>query len=287
MSFINIRGVNCAIAGDHDTSAGITRRWTEYGPEIIVRFMCAWSDTQNLAAALLGSVALNDDGSLARIPPYNLPFAPKLYCTSVGDERPLNPSLDPTGWVFYAQSEITAVFGALTWQIDGGEQTGQIDPSGLPYTTTKFRVSHELLQPPKGYYFVGPFGSGAKDPNEEALIGYVSTRVEISMSRHWQPRIPLDEAMSLIATINDDTIQLANRTFPRGTLLFAGLTNEPRNDPNGYPVQELEYTFLGKFSVEWNEFLDPVTKDYQFLNTAADGTGDFPYEYVDFSPLFT
>jgi hypothetical protein len=248
--------------------------------------MCNWSDTQNLAAALLGSVSLNDDGSLSRIPPYNLPFAQKLYASQIGDERPLNPKRDVSGWVYYEQSEISCTFSCLTWQIDGGDQTGQIDPSGLPYTTTKFRVSSEILQPPKGYYYVAPFGPSAKQANE-ALIGYVSPRVEISMTRHWQPRIPLEEALSLVSTVNDETIKLANRTFPRGTLLFAGLSNDPRNDSNGYPVQELEYTFLGKFDVEWNEFLDGESQAFQFLNTKQDGTGDFPFEYVDFSELFT
>lgn len=285
MSLIDIRGVQCAIAGTHDGQAGITRRWTDYGPEVTVRFMCNWADTANLAAALLGSVALNDDGSLARIPPYNLPFAPKLYATQVGEERPLNPKLDPSGWTYYEKSELPCTFAALTWQIEGGDQEGQIDPSGLPYTTTRFRVSSEVIQPPRGCYYIEPFGSDAKLA-DDALIGIISPRVEISLSRHWQPRIPLDETMTLVGGVNDEEITLANRTFPRGTILFAGFGNDPRNDPNGFPVQELEYTFLGKYEVEWNEFLG-ADGLWHLLNTKADGTGDPPFPYVDLTPIFT
>jgi hypothetical protein len=57
MSQLNIRGVNCSIAGDHDDNPGIVRRWTDYGPQATVRFMVDWEHAQNLAAALLGSVA--------------------------------------------------------------------------------------------------------------------------------------------------------------------------------------------------------------------------------------
>jgi hypothetical protein len=286
MSSINIRGVACEIAGSDGPDAGIIRRWTEFGQEITIRFMVDWDRCQDLAAALIGSVSVNDDGSLSRIPPYNLPFAPRLYATQLSDERPLTPKKDSSGWTFYRKSEISCTFANLTWQVEGGDQTGQADPSGLPYTTTRFRVSSEVISPPKSMYYVGPFGSSAKLA-DDSLVGFVSPRAEISMSRHWQPKIPLEEAMALVGSVNDEEIKLANRVFPRGTLLFTGLTNDPRNDPNGYPVQELDYTFLGKFEVEWNEFLDPVTKDYQFFNTEQDGTGDFPFSYVDFSPIFT
>jgi hypothetical protein len=147
-------------------------------------------------------------------------------------------------------------------------------------------VSSETIQFPQGTYYVAPFGAGAKLANG-AQIGIISPRVEVSMSRHWQPRVPLDEVMSLISGVNDEEITLANRTFPRGTLLFAGLGTDPRNDPNGYPVQELEYTFLGRYETEWNEFLDGETQEFQFLNTKQDGSGDFPFPYISFSNIFT
>jgi hypothetical protein len=285
---LNIRGVPCSVAGSHEADAGMIRRWTEQGPTAQIRFMCDWNRGQDLAAALMGSVALADDGTLARIPPYNLPFAEKYYCLGLGDERPLSMRKDVTGWVYYDRTEITATFGALTWQVEGSDPsdpTSQGDPSGLPYTTTRFRVSSEVAQPPKGAFFQGPFDGGEGEQVDDSLVGILIPRVEISMLRRWQPRIPLTAALKLIGGVNEDVIRFGDREFPRGCLLFAGLTNDPRNDPNGFPVQDLEYTFLGKYEVEWNKFLSGKTRTWEFLNTEADGSGEFPFPYISFDKI--
>jgi hypothetical protein len=280
---LSIRGVDCAIALEGG-QPGITERWTEFGPETSVRFKCAWGERALLASALLGGVTINDDGTLDRVPPFNLPFAEQLYCVNIGDVEPLQPYLDPSGWVAYVEAILPANFAALTWQAGANDPSGRVDPSGLPYTTTKFRVSSEVFQPPSGAYYIGPFGSTAR-PAPEALVGIVRPKVEIAMTRHWMPKVPLNDAMELIGGVNQEEITLGDRTFPRGCLLFAGMSSDPRNDPKGFPVQDLEFSFIGNHSVEWNQFMS-TDGSWQFLNTARDGSGDFPFAYVDFTPLF-
>jgi hypothetical protein len=282
---ITINGVQCYIA-HRDDRPGIVRRFTEYGPEITVFYKCAWGDLQNLAAGLLGYITVDSGGNVTRIPPYNLPFQQQLYCTSIGEEEPFTPNLDESGYMYYSQSIISATFSALTWQVSSDDPSGRFDPSGLPYTTTKFRVSGETYQPAVGTYYYGPFtGSTGKLLGQGGQVGFIRANVEIAMSRHWIPDIPLADAMSLYGCVNEDAITLANFTFPSGYLLFTGFNSEPRNDPNGYPVQDLEYTFMGRSENEWNEVLT-TDGTYQYMNTEKDGSGDPPFEYVDFSDLF-
>jgi hypothetical protein len=284
MPLLNINGVSCAVA-HNDDRPGIMRRWTESGPEVEVRFLCEWGSGQQLAASLQGYITQNDDGSLSRVPPYSLPFAPLLYCTRIGEEEPFTPSVGSDGWMQYSGTIIPATFSALTWQIDDSASDGRVDPSGLAYTTTKFRVSYETYSPPAGAYYLGPFGTGAKRLSEGS-IGIIRANVEINLVRHWITSIPLDETLNLAGCVNDEEITVANRTFPRGYLLFAGLETEPRNDANGYPVQELNYSILGRNDSEWNQILDDNAA-FQYMNSSSAGTGSPPFKYVSFSYLFT
>jgi hypothetical protein len=100
------------------------------------------------------------------------------------------------------------------------------------------------------------------------------------------PVVKLEDSMRLMNVVNDAAIVFGDRTFPRGTLLFLGSNFEPRNDADGYPVYDIEYTFMGNYQVEWNEVLGP-DNDWHLLNSEKDGSGTPPYEYEDFSPLFS
>jgi hypothetical protein len=282
MSLITINGINCAIA-QSESEPGIVRRWGPNGPEVSVRLLTSWGSVQALAAGLLGYITVNSDGSLSRTPPYNLPWAPQLYCTSIADEKPLTPNGLSAGWFVYNESIITANFEALTWQVDGSAPGGRVDASGLPYTTTKFRVNTEVYSPPTGAFYVGPFPSSKL--LAEGSLGFVRPNIEVNMLRRWIADIPLSQAIQLAGYVNESDITMGNWTFPEGCLLFAGFDSEPKNDPNGFPTNDCTFTFLGHESVTLNEIMaDDGT--YQLLNDSAGGTGDPPFLEVDFSPLF-
>lgn len=284
MSFLNIRGVTCAIAHD-EGSPGITRTCGEYGPEVQVRFKTDWGSWPNLASALMGSSRIDDAGNVVRVPPYNLPWAPKLFCVGLGDEQPQTPRPDTSGWMYFETSIVTATFAALPYQIEAGDPEGQNDPSGLPYTITKFRVNGEVYSPPEGAYYVGPFTGSAK-LMQPGTVGFIKPQVEISMLRIMMPRIPLSEVTALYGHVNDATIKIGNKTFPIGCLLFTGFNTDPRNDPDGRPVYDLEYTFLGHDTQEFNQ-VQVESGVYEYVNTAADESGDYPFPYSDLNFLFT
>lgn len=283
MASLNIGGIQCNIAHS-DNDPGIVRSWPSSGPQVTVRFHCGWSDAPSLAANLLGYVKEGDDGSISRVPPYRLPWAQQLYCQEISDEVPLTSRGNFDGWTTYDTSMITAVFAPLRYQISAEEPGGRADASGLAYTTTRFRVSSEIYNPPTGAYFIAPFGSGAQQISQGS-VGFVRPTVDVNMTRHWRAFLPLDAAIQLVGCVNDSDITLADRTFPTGTLLFQGMEAEPNNDSNGYPVFEINYTFAGHATIEWNE-VQGDDGAYHLLNTKNDGTGDFPFPYQDFSPLF-
>lgn len=253
------------------------------GPKETVRFKCAYEDRADLVMALMGGITV-DGGSFSRQAPFQHPDNDQLFCTGIPDWRGLKPFIDEDGWPRYQWAILTASFSAPNWQYFDNDPGGNNDPSGLAWTRTKFRESAEVFQPPFGSFYIGPFTGGTGTLIDEATVGVLRPRVEISMTRLLVPMFPLDDTMELIGSVNEDEIQFGDRTFPRGCLLFAGCSSEPRNDPQGLPCQDIEYTLLGNRTIEWNQFM---AKDgtYQFLNTKNDESGDYPFPYEDWSIL--
>lgn len=282
---ISIRGIKCWIS--ESDGPGIVRSWPESGPQVDVRFQFDWSDGPALAQALLGYVSLADDGSISRTAPFKLPWAPQLYCQNVGPETPMTPrGSSSDGWTTYELSQFTATFSALKYQVSGDDPGGRVDASGLPYTTTRFRVSSETYSPPTGAYYIAPFGTSAQQISQGS-IGFVRPLIDVNMLRHWMAKVPLSAAAGLVQCVNDDDITLGDFTFARGCLLFLGMEGDPTNDATGYPVFDIPFNFQGHGDgVEFNEVMGD-DGEYHLLNTKADGTGDPPFAYVSFDPLFS
>ena len=279
---LTIGGVSCTIAlEDLGDSAIVESVSQDGGPEANVVFRCAYGDRYTLARALLGtSVAVGR--TIVRTLPFAYPPSPNLYCLAIPEIKGIKPRRDATGWVYYQLAQLTAQFGRPKYDYTATAADGQNDPSGHAWTTTRVKVSAEVLTPPDGAFYIGPFSPNGKKV-EEASVGIVRANCEVAVTRHFLPFVPLDEVMSLIGSTNLYPIQFSNHVFQQGCLLLVGCDTTPNTDPASNHTQEVTYTFLGK-SNDWNQF---IAKDgsLQFLNSRIDNTGTTPYSYQDFSIL--
>jgi len=253
------------------------------GPKATVIFRCNYSERYSLLRGLLGSVTTNGF-NIVRVAPYAYPPNPYLRCMGVGEITGIKPRRDPTGWITYHFAQFPAYFGVPKYAYEETAPNGQNtnDPSGKPWTTTKFKVSAEVVVPPDGAFYIGPFPSTKKA--EEATIGIIRPAIEITMARHFMPFVPLAQVSSVVGSVNADPVAFANHVFPRGHLLFVGMDSDPSVDPTGLPTQDITYTLMGRRTLSWNQFIS-ANGSNQFLNTEKNGTGNPPYSYVDFTTI--
>lgn len=274
---LQIAGIPVTIAfEDLGDRAVVEMAPDQAGLQATVIFKCAWAQRLNVIKGLLGYVTPNG-ASIVRVPPVFYPDLPKLYCKSVGEVKAIKPRVRSTGdgWFDAAYALITANFGAPVWQLDDAA-----DLSGKLWTTTRTRTSAEVFIPPVGAYYFETTGK----PVPEANVGIMRPKIEISMTRHWLPYMPLAEAAAAIGHVNSGTLTLGNFTFAAETLLFAGMSTQPAADTIGNVIQEVEYCLLGNMDgISWNKFFSPAgTWDY--INTAAGGGGSRPFPTSNWYP---
>lgn len=277
-----IQGIPCTIGFDGLGENMVTSSTPQSGGETYkIPFKVAYASLKAFKFALLGGIDTSA-GEPARVPPFQCPFNPNLYCLSIESVTGIKPRVDADGWPYYDKAVVVAVFGAPPYQFTANDPAGLNDPSGSPWTTTTIKSSAEVVNPPAGSYYVGPFGSSAKVA-EEASVGIITPTSEVAMTRKMLPRLPLDDLMSFQGTVNADPIQIADHVFDRGCLLCVSAEHEPAFDPHGTPCTDVPYTFLGK-DHDWNQVISG-DGTLQFLNTKQDGSGTPPYAYDDFSQL--
>ena len=298
MSTFEIAGVPVSISlGEGDGADAIHEQVNQDGAQATVVFKCPWSQRYAVVAGLLGGVRASGS-RIVRVLPAAYPPSPNLFCTAIGAIKGIKPMRDDDGtqsglkgWLVYEWALITATFSRPTWQAiayprGGGGQGQSADPSGLLFATTRFKVSAETYALPFGaYYWQG--GRHAGEVVDGAAVSEIRPRVEISLTRHLMPSVPLAQAQTLIGGVNDQPWLLADYAFPRGSVLFTGFNSEPKADPATQATAwELELTFLGNTTLDWNQALDPEGT-YQYINNAPDGSGAGPFRYVDFSGLLS
>ena len=218
-------------------------------------------------------------GVITRNAPWPYPPSPNMYCREIGAIRGIKPITGSDGWVYYETCVIPATFLVPTWGFTADDPASQNDPSGQPWTTTVFNLSASEYQPPKGtFYWLGGTQAGKKVLN--GIPGLLRPNVEISMTRHLMPWNPLEFAVAGIGTVNAAEFTIADKTFPPGYAFFAGVRSTESPDSFGSKTWEWEYTFLANTDHEWNQIIDDANT-YQYLNTAADGSGSGPFKYYD------
>lgn len=278
----SILGVPVSIYTEGLGDRAVVERWPSSGPEADVVFKAPYDQRYTVIKGLRGGMVATGR-TFTYLPPLRYPPSPNLLCTAIGDVTGIKPSTDQSsGWLTYQFAIIPAHFSVPTWDAIGGPV---VDPSGLPFTTTKFKASAEVFTPPSGsYYYID--GPDAGKVVAESSVGIIRSRVEISMTRHFVPFPFLNDIMEWDGTVNDAPVTFGDRTFPRGCLMFAGADTDPVSNPiSGERCWDYTFLFLGNFSIEWNEFMG-LDGEWHLINDKADGSGSFPFEYVDYNALF-
>ena len=282
-----IGGVECCLSlGEDGAAPDFGESWGPSGPEADAVFSCAWADRYALARALMGSVTLVG-GVVARTPPFTWYESPNLHCTSLGTIRGQGRArilqaaegLAPAGWIAWERALVPAHFTVPRWDTGVSSEPPR-DPSGLPYTSTRFQVSGEVFTPPNGTFYYQD-GGPAWVAVHDSLLGIPRPKVEISMTRHWLPwNFDLDTIMALIGGVNDDIVTFGNRDFPRGTILFGGFGATETVDAAGSRSYDVECGLLANYDTEWNELMGQ-DGDWHILNSRDDGSGKPPFKYVN------
>jgi hypothetical protein len=291
---LNFLGAAVSIPFADMGDQAIVESWPPEGPTADVWFQCNWADRYTVVKYLRGGTIRSGNGkTISYLRPASYPDSPNMLCTAINEIRGIKPrvyqagSFLPTGqslpgWGYYELARVHAHFSVPTWDAVG--QSPQ-DPSGLPMTTTRYSSRAEIFAPPTGsfYYAAGAYNT---KPVAESSAAVVRSRVEIAMTRHMVPYPYLSDIMEWDGCVNDQTVTFADRTFPRGCLLFLGADMDPVADPTtGERCWDYTFNFMGNFNIEWNEFMDPAGV-YVLINNSPAGTGDPPFEYIDYGALF-
>lgn len=284
MPTLSLGGVAFTIAVD----GGVREAQPDSGPQATVTFKCAYGDRYALLRAMLPQ-ATWVGGAVVRVPGYAYPPSPNLFAWTCSGIKGIAPKADPDGWLVCRQALVSVDFRVPTFAagfgsggLSGGSidpEVGNCDPSGQPWTSTRIEVGGEVIKVPSGGY---KLTDGT--PLEESAAGLIQPQFTIRMKRHYMPLVPLAQADALMGTVNNAPIKFANKTFAKGTLLFAGLTSDQSVDTAANVVAEVEYEMLGRGrGIEWNQFL-AADGTWKYANTATDLSGSYPFPYsADFT----
>jgi hypothetical protein len=271
-----------------DPYGAIGEAWPPDGPAADALFKCAWYDRYTVAQTLVGF----GRGT----PPWSWPGSPNLKCLSlgriVGSGRPrvlqvprgVAPNIIPAGWPEYDYAIIPANFGILPYATGDGTPENPIqDPSGKPWTTTRFRVAGEVFQPPGGTYYYQGEGDFSGKPVEKSTLGIIRPKTEISITRHRVTGLDIGAIEAYMGTLNIGNVTFGNKTYDPGWLMFAGWNSNVSINSLGQVETEAEYSVMSQDG-DWNE-IQAKDGNWYLINTMPDGTGDNPFAYTDFSMM--
>lgn len=286
-AFGNIANVTVSLADGVD--AIVEQTGGSSGPQATVMLQCDWLDRFTVYKALLGATQLVGN-KIVRLPPATYPTSPNLFCTSISNVKGTKPKTDVDGsvtgvegWLYYEKAIITAIFSNPLWEADQGESQPPQDASAMFWTTTRVKTNAEVFNPPFGSYTYST-GKHAGETVRDSSVGFIRSHAEVTFTRHFMPEIPLWAGVVNQGCVNDKPIQVADYLFPRGCMLFAGISAEPKPDPaTGETTYDVDHTFLCNEGIEWNELMDP-DGEYELV---IDQDGNHPFEYVNFDGIFS
>ena len=279
---LQVLGVPVTIDLEGMGERAVVERFGPGGMEADVIFKAPYNRRFDVIKGLLGG-SVGAGKTLTYWKPIRYPPLPQLFCTSIGDCTGIKPFTDNLGWVNYKYVRIPAHFSVPTWDAIPGLPTP--DPSGIERTTTRFRVSSEVFSPPIGsYYYIGGAYNG--NPVAASSQSVMRSKVEVVMTRHLMPFVPLAASLRYTGTVNDAPLLLADYLFPRGCVLFTGIDTDPTSDPStGVRAWDVPFTFVGNYVIEWNALMDPGGQ-WRLVNDKKTGAGNFPFSYTSFPALF-
>jgi hypothetical protein len=275
---LNIGGINARVAFENG-EAGVEESIPEGqdGPRVNVTFECDYASRYQFLKGLCGSSS-GGPGGIVRVPPFAYPPSPNLFCIAVPSIRGVGWKWDGS-WATAREARITATFGVPKFGFEAAG--GNPDPTGLPWTTTRFRITAEFLKPTYGgtFYWTNGGPQNGK-PVPDSGLSLILPHSEVEISRHWMPYIPIAEALEYAGSVNSVPITLSNYTFPAGTILFVGMNASETADTIGNRVFECSYIFVANYLQRWSDVLQSDGFFYP-VNTDPSGSGDDPYPSAD------
>lgn len=256
----------------YDSGVGITEAVPgEQGPMATVKFKVYDANQRySFVSQLLGKWTGSVGSGIVYIGPYEYPPSPNLFCTSIQSIESCGKWLPMGGvglpWLFGKSAYVTAIFSRPPWQpaTTGGYFTIQYAPAG------------EFLKLPETTY---RFGDGTPT---DTPVGLVIPQQEISVNRYRMPYIPDTVSVALQGTLNNNPFTIGAYSYPKGTLLYHGMTTEIAPDPLGNLTYNVQYKFSFRY-INWNYCFHPNRTTGFALVT--DGNGAPPYQYANFETL--
>jgi hypothetical protein len=265
--------------------------WTDKGMEVSIDFLVAWKDRIKFLYLLRGSCGFDGADYWRRLP-ISLPTIDfdtldglgtqeddqlyqwgRYFCSSIGELRPIKPRVtddgfDPTGvvgWPFYEDVVVPTKWSVPLYYIgDAPIDPGSPgrDPSGMPYTTTRWRSTGEIFSPYTNAYRF----KGEATPANEANIGILRLKKELSITRHFMPLVDTASLDPLFGKINLDAIKIGTDTYPPESLMYLGYEPEPYINPaNGRIVYDITHKIIANGEVfdkagavqrSWNYYMN-------------------------------
>jgi hypothetical protein len=275
-----------------DASSGLRETMhSDVGMQVEIDFRVPWTRRLQFLYILRGSCGFDGDNYWRQLP-VSLPTilfdsvaemnenedqAPyawdRYYCTSMGQGRPLKMRTsddqgEPTGWIGWPYAEeviIPTVWTVPMYTIAEDPydpKTVGMDPSGFPYTTTRWRTTGEIFSPyTNAYKFVNDV-----TPANEANIGILRAKTELSITRHFMPFVDTVTLDAMIGKVNLDPIQIGSDTNPFESMLYLGYETEQYANPsNGKIVYDITHRIMvngpvldkdGKPQESWNYYMN-------------------------------
>jgi hypothetical protein len=254
-----------------NNQCGISESNAPGQPIATVDFCCLAADHYQLIRSLLG-YPIAAGLSIIRTYPFQYPPSPNLIATAIESvEFYGKPTLVPgvgAPWLWRNMAKVRCRFELPLWFQGAG------DPSGLPYTTTTFQGTFDIITIPNtSYTFPSGWPTGAP-------IGVKLPKIIINMKRHMMPYAPLQQCFPLLGGVNNATVLIGGYSCPTGTLLFMGFSAVQAADPFGNIYYDVDYSFEFRLR-PWNQC--PSPDPTEGWATPTSGTGDTLFTPVDFT----
>jgi hypothetical protein len=280
--------------------------YTDNGMEVAISFLVQWPQRLQFLYSLRGSCGYRN-GQYWRYVPTSLPgdlgedqpnadqegiasYGWSRYtCYSVGECIPKkmvvnNPRDRPgftPGWTNYEFAVVPTRWRVQTYDVAEAPysptEPGR-DPSGFPYTTTRWRISGELFSPYTNCYQF----ENETTPVNEANIGIQRIKTELAITRHFMPFVDTVALDKIFGTVNRDPIQIGGDVNPSHSMLHLGYeTQEYVNPSNGRIVYDITHRIMvnggvldgdGVIQESWNYFMNRSGKWDRLIQRDGGGT---------------
>lgn len=286
----DVGGVQTAFyLGDDEEAAPIREAWAEdQGLILSIDFLVRWSDRLKFLQALSGSSSYSAPSYTRKTPVRlpqilgdsspGLPGQPDAYqwyrftCTGTGELVPKKWRTDVdgsvtglAGWGYYEMVVVPTIWTVPSYIIDQSEFTPDFpgaDISGFPYTTTRTKASGESYAP----YATGYKFNSTGLQIDDAKVGLIRPKTEITITRHFMPYVDIETYESLIGAVNNAPIKFGNKEFDEDSILYLNYEIEPRPDVStGGLTYDITHHLIANGPVEdasgnpnssWNYFVD-------------------------------